>query len=96
MAPIVAPAPSRFSAIALSGITIDRNIASSSKKLVPSRKATTIQARDSSRSMPSIETAWSPVTYAVAGACHFGCLRFHLRSTNIRLSPTSQSSWAGT
>jgi hypothetical protein len=43
-------------------MTIERNITSSSRKLVPSTNATTIQARDSSRSIPSIETAWSPVT----------------------------------
>ena len=52
--PYAAPTDSRFSTIALSGITIERNVTSSSRNARPSTNANTIGRCDFMRSLKSL------------------------------------------
>ena len=66
--PSAAPTDSRFSRIALIGITIERNVTSSSRNAIRKTNPSTYQMCEAIRSLKSSEPAVKPVTPTTLGA----------------------------
>ena len=84
--PIAAATETMFSRIALIGITIERNVNSSSRNAIPKTKANTYQMRDAIRSLKSTDPAVNPLTPATSAP---GTPSNTLGTTSSRIAPSA-------